>query len=295
MKSLVLFFFALVAGACGIGDPRAGAGSAANADSLPSRVDGMRLVPGGTFLMGTDSTEIPRIQQLTGMEHRDLFLPELPRHDVTLEPFYLDSTDVTNGAFAEFVDRNPDWGREAVDLADHNGRYLEHWTDTGPPQALLAHPVTFVTWYAAASYCRWHGKRLPTEAEWEFASRAGVDAASFPWGDAPPDSTLVNWSGSGVGGTVPVASYPANPFGLYDMSGNVWKFLADPWRPSYEGTPAHPAPVDSALAARDRRRRVVRGGSWGASIANLRVRYRDSHRPWDAREMVGFRCARSAT
>jgi formylglycine-generating enzyme required for sulfatase activity len=255
----------------------------------------MRLIPGGTFMMGTDPDELETLRLLMALETTRPFEPEVPRHERVVQAFYLDETDVTNAAFAEFVSAVPAWARDVVPEGDQNGRYLAHWGDDGRSDASQAdHPVTFVTWYAAASYCAWAGKRLPTEAEWEYASGAAIDDRQYPWGDDPPTAALVNWSGSGIDGTVPVASYPPNPPGLYDMSGNVWKFLADAWSDSYAAAPGSALGVDEAVAARDRTRRVVRGGSSGANAANLRVRYRDSHRPWDAREMVGFRCARDA-
>ena len=159
-----------------------------------------------------------------------------------------------------------------------------------PPSRLVDHPVTFVTWHSAAAYCAWRGKRLPTEAEYEWASQDPESGGAYPWGNARPANDLVSWGGNEIETTVSVGSYPPNARGLYDMSGNVWRFVSDVWLGSYaEAAESPEVPVDSITV-----RRVVRGGSWGANAANLRVRYRDSHRPFDAREMVGFRCARSA-
>jgi len=191
------------------------------------------------------------------------------------------------------VSAEPSWSKRQLDASRHNGRYLEHWPDGNPPDDLLEHPVTFVTWQAAAAFCDWGGKRLPTEHEHEWAAQDPGKRTEYPWGDQPPDGSLVNWSGSGIGATVAVGSYPPNPRGLYDMAGNVWRFTADPWLGAWEEMLEDPAKADTA---RDDPsiRRVVKGGSWGAHAANLRIRYRDSHRPLDAREMVGFRCARSA-
>lgn len=93
---------------------------------------------------------------------------------------------------------------------------------------------------------------------------------------------------------MPVASYPPNAYGLYDMAGNVWEFLVDPWYGSYRLTPLTAPAFSPDTLDRVATRRVVRGGSWGANVVNLRIRYRDSHRPFDAAGIVGFRCARSA-
>lgn len=87
-----------------------------------------------------------------------------------------------------------------------------------------------VNWYAAVAYCKWEGKRLPAEAEWVDAARGGLKAL-FPWGDEPVDKTRANSAVSRLAATSPVGQYPANRYGLFDMVGNVWEFLADQWKP----------------------------------------------------------------
>ena len=237
--------------------------------------------------MGTDEDDLEAVAAAIGLGSTRPLRPEIHAHTVAVDSFYMDRIDVTNRAFGAFVAANPAWSKSVV-TADAE-RYLEHWNDGDPPVDRLDHPVTFITWHSAVAYCEWQGKRLPTEAEYEWASQDGTTEALFPWGDDMPDDSVVNWGGNGIDTTVPVASYPPNPRGLYDMSGNVWHFTSDPWLGSYEEMLDHDD-VDAATADPDIRR-VVRGGSFGASAANLRVRYRDSHRPFDAREMVGFRCA----
>ena len=258
-----------------------------------SGVDEMRFVAGKTFDMGTDESELESIRRKTGLRSTGPMLGETPRHPVTVDDFYMDTFDVTNAQFAQFVDANPQWTRNGLDDARHNGRYLEHWLNDVPPPELHDHPVVFITWASAAAYCHWQDKRLPTEAEYEWASQDPDNGGMYPWGDAPPADDVVSWGGNGIDTTVPVGSYPPNSRGLYDMSGNVWHFTADPWLGSYTDTFAELQNYQAA-ANDPGVRRVVRGGSWGANAANLRVRYRDSHRPDDAREMVGFRCARDA-
>ncbi len=254
-------------------------------------VQPMQPVPGATFRMGSSEGELEDIRRATGLRTVEPLLAEVPAHDVTIDDFLIDTYDVTNRDFADFVAANPEWRKGALDSSEHNGRYLEHWEPDGPPENLLDHPVTFVTWQSAVAYCASRGKRLPSEAEYEWAAQDGVTRAAYPWGDELPNDDVVSWGGNGIDMTVPVGSYPPNARGLYDMSGNVWHFVADPWLGPH------------SLSTEDARRReadnpdirrVVRGGSWGANAANLRVRYRDSHRPFDAREMVGFRCAMSA-
>jgi len=258
---------------------------------LAPRAD-MQLIAGASFITGTSENDLENIRKATGLTSLRPLLPEISSHEVTVASFYIDTTDVTNGQFALFVAAIPDWGKTKVDPSVHNGRYLEHWTDDAPPLDLLDHPVTYVTWQSAVAYCNWRDKRLPTEIEFEWAAQDGLTQAEYPWGNSPPDNHLVSWSGTGAGTTVPVASYSPNARGLFDMSGNIWHFTADPWLGSYQEALSNLA--DGAILAADPTiRRVVKGGSWGANAANLRVRYRDSHRPYDAREMVGFRCARS--
>ena len=257
--------------------------------------EGMVRVAGRSFLMGTDSSEVDALMARYDLTRREILAPELNRHPVEVDDFFLDARSVTNGEFAEFVRAQPEWNRPQADTTLHNGRYLEHWGPDGPDAADVDRPVVFVTWYAAVAFCRWKGKRLPTEGEWELAAGGGDPANEFPWGTASPTNDVVSWSGGRHERPMPVASYPPTGAGFYDLSGNVWEFLADPWRGSYaeaaeRGAGPEPAPVADTL----RVRRVVRGGSYEANVVNLRVRYRDSHRPFDAREMVGFRCARQA-
>lgn len=253
----------------------------------------MQFVAGASYRMGSDLDELEGIATRTGLRTSEPLMPEVPGHDVTVSDFFIDTLDVSNRRFSEFVEAVPAWRKERADKSLHNGRYLEHWSENGPPERLLDHPVTFVTWQAAVAYCAWRGKRLPTEVEYEWAAQDGVSAIEYPWGNSPPDNDLVNWSGNGIRGTVPVGSYPPNARGLHDMSGNVWHFTADPWLGSYAEMLAG-ATKGQETASNPQARKVVRGGSWGANAANLRVKYRDSHRAFDAREMVGFRCAKSA-
>ena len=254
----------------------------------------MTRVPGATFRMGTDASELDALQSSLGLRSQAPLLAEVPSFSTRVDDFFLDTFDVTNEQFYAFVRAQPAWSKGSADESLHNGRYLEHWTDGRPPRAISNHPVTFVTWYAADAYCAWRGKRLPTEAEYEWAAQDGTTRAEYPWGNAEPSDDRVSWGGNGIDTTVPVGSYPPNARGLYDMSGNVWRFTADPWLGSHAETLA--AREASPSRAHDPSiRRVVRGGSWGANAANLRVRYRDSHRSFDAREMVGFRCAKDST
>ena len=231
-------------------------------------VESMTLVAGATFQMGTDPAELEQIRAATGLPTIAPLMAEVPGRQVTVADFYLDTIDVTNRQYLKFVEARPGWRKGQLDSSLHNGRYLEHWVEGNPPAELLDHPVTFITWQAAVEYCTWRGKRLPTEIEYEWAAQDGVTPTEYPWGDSPPRNDLVNWGGNRIRKTVPVGSYPPNARGLYDMSGNVWRFLSDPWVGSYAEMLAGSTNLEQA-SGDPKIRRVVRGGSWGANAANL--------------------------
>jgi formylglycine-generating enzyme len=280
----IIFFASLLAAVLQLSDtPRPGK-------------DGTVPVPGSTFEMGTDPSEVPRLMRLFGVTRAELFEGEVPRHKVTVSPFRLDAREVTNARFKEFLDRSPSWRRGRAPAHTHNGSYLKHWEGDTYPKGKGDHPVVNVSWYAAAAFCRWAGKRLPTEAEWELAARGGLKGKAFPWGDEPAAPARANYGESGFGTTTPVGSYPPNGYGLFDMAGNVWEYLADEWGPYPSAPQVDPTPGgvfntgDAFLNVKTRR--VLRGGSWGGAPVNLRVAYRDSHPPENARDFVGFRCAR---
>ena len=270
----------------------------------------MVRIPGATFPMGTDAAKVPEIAAAFNIsKHPDLIEAETPQHNVTIESFYLDQFEVTNAAFRRFIRARPDWSVARIPRALHNGNYLKDWNGDNFPKGKANHPVANVSWYAAAAFCQWLGKRLPTEAEWEFAARGGLKDKTFPWGDEPVDPSRANYGGSKLGGTSPVGNYPPNGYGLFDMAGNVWEFTADEWAPYPSGIapgtagtlPAiWSAPASTALwiglSPQDflqvKTRRVIRGGSYAGAPLNLRVTYRDSHPPDGAQPFVGFRCAK---
>jgi len=258
----------------------------------------MAYVPGGTFMMGTEAEEIPRLLQLFGVRRAELFESESPRHSVTLSPFYIDRYEVTNARFKRFLERNPRWRPGRIPAVYHNGDYLKHWAGGTYPAGLADHALVNVSWHAAVAFCRWEGKRLPTEAEWEYAARGGLDAKQFPWGDEMPDRSRANYRESGLGAAARVGSYAPNGYGLYDAAGNVWEFVADAWGPYPAGPQSNPVAGGERPAGEGylsvTGRRVIRGGSWGGAPVNLRVAYRDSHPAEGARDFVGFRCAASA-
>jgi formylglycine-generating enzyme required for sulfatase activity len=260
----------------------------------------MTLLPGGSFLMGTSSDQLDQIQARYDISYRPLFAPETPQHAVDLAPFYVDVHPVTNAQFHTFLQAQPMWRPDQIGPHLHNGDYLKHWHDMWYPEHLASHPVVYVCWYAALAYAYWANKRLPTEAEWEYAARGEQSNAEFPWGSAEADPSRTNYSRSGIGMTTPVATYPPNPYGLYDLAGNVWEYCVDEWHEDYYAISPRADPVagsewmEHSDYTEVTSRRVIRGGSWGGDPVNLRVTYRDSHPPLGAGPHVGFRCARSA-
>jgi formylglycine-generating enzyme required for sulfatase activity len=258
----------------------------------------MVLIHGATFQMGTEPSDVAHLQQVFGIKRADLFSAEIPRHTVTIDSFYLDRYEVTNSQFKKFLDKNSRWRQDRIPARYHNGNYLKQWNGNNYPKEKAHHPVTNVSWYAAVAYCQWKGERLPTEAEWEYASRGGISGKAFPWGDESVDKMRANYRGSDIGGTTPVGRYPANGYGLFDMAGNVWEYSTDEWGPYASSPQVNPVAGGDLFMAGTflnvTTRRVIRGGSWAGAPINLRVTYRDSHPPEGAQDFVGFRCAKSA-
>ncbi|RKU23608.1 hypothetical protein C6499_18125 [Candidatus Poribacteria bacterium] len=255
--------------------------------------EGMSLIPAGTFQMGSATGDVN----------------EAPVHAVELEAFYMDQHEVTNAEYQAFVSATGHpaprgIGYTAVyELLKHD---YEPWEDPGfnhPNQ-----PVTTVTWFDADAYCKWAGKRLPTEAEWEKAARGGLEGTRYPWGDAEPDDTTANFADSqtefewrnpnvddGYLFTAPVGTFQPNGYGLFDMAGNVWEWCADWYSITYyseaedvERPRRNPKGPDTG------ERRVLRGGTWYRDAHTLRNAERVSDFPDNSLNVVGFRCAMDA-
>ncbi|MBY8339688.1 MULTISPECIES: formylglycine-generating enzyme family protein [Streptomyces] len=295
------------------------AGAVVAADGRTGATDGMVLLTGGTFRMGTEDPD--------GFREDG----EGPVRDVTVSPFWIDVHAVTNERFAAFVD-----GTGYVTEAERFGwSYVfagflpaalrrgaarpeqtpwwcgvegAYWRAPEGPGSGVAdrgdHPVVHVSWHDAQEYCRWAGTRLPTEAEWEYAARGGLDQRRYPWGDelTPGGEHRCNiWQGhfptkntaeDGYRGTAPVDAYEPNGFGLHNMSGNVWEWCADWWGTDHGGRPrTNPQGPERGTS------RVMRGGSYlcHRSYCNrYRVAARTSNTPDSSTGNLGFRTVRDA-
>ena len=164
--------------------------------------------------------------------------------------------------------------------------YLKGWTGDRYPEGKGDHPVTYLSWFAAAAYARWAGERLPTEAEWEYAARGGLVGRKYPNGSI--NSREINYDRN-VGHTTPVDAYPANGYGLYAMAGNVWEWCSDWYGKDYYKRSPKSNPSGEATG----HFRVLRGGSFDTSGPYVRCAKRLFSSPTYVDHDVGFRCVRS--
>jgi len=283
-------------------------------------ISGMVKLDGGSFLMGTDS-ELAFPQDGEG-----------PVREIQLDAFYVDKFAITNEQFREFV-RATGYRTESEQLGwsfvfqghiPHecynelvvatvpgaswwckvNGADWKH--PEGPDSSIenrLRYPVTQVSWNDAQAFCEWAGRRLPTEAEWEFAARGGFEQKIYPWGDelTPENRHLCNvWQGTfplvdlaedGYAGTAPVDAFLPNGYGLYDMTGNTWEWCSDWFDTAYHLTATRLNPVGPGKGIS----RVMKGGSYlcHASYCNrYRVAARTANTADSATTNIGFRCVR---
>ena len=300
---------------------------------------GMVWIPGGTFRMGSD-------------KH---YPEEAPSHRVTVSGFWMDRTPVTNRDFRKFVNATGyvTFAETRPDARDYPGALphmlkagslvftppkhpvdLRNWSQWwrfkfganwrrpyGPRSSISGlddHPVVHIAYRDAEAYAKWAGKDLPTEAEWEFAARGGLDGAEFAWGDefTPGGKQMANtWQGAfphenlsrdGYARTSPVTAFPPNGYGLHDTIGNVWEWTTDWWSTRHEADAAKPCciPVDprggreqnsydTCLPEVTIPRKVLKGGSH-LCAPNYCRRYRPAARHAEAVDTstshVGFRC-----
>lgn len=264
----------------------------------------MVLIPGGEFLMGSPDD---------GLSFDD----ERPQRKVYVSAFLMDRHEITNARYKQFVDAT------GFQTPSHTTSQLTLWDHGTPLPGSEQHPVVNVSWDAAVAYCRWQGKRLPTEAEWEKAAR-GTDGRRYPWGsdwDIAKANSASYWAGrtiefqngeewkafwvtgegmrlsrqQGLNGevlTLPIGTFPdgASPYGVLDMAGNASEWVQDWYEPySYLN-----APLSDPQGPHGQLLKVVRGGSWLKPARNIRASDRDYAFPADRASGIGFRCAKDA-
>ena len=254
--------------------------------------EGMVLIPAGEFEMGSP----------------DGTLAEKPVHTVYVDAFYMDTCEVTNAQYKQFVDANPEWQEGRIPDAYHHTNYLIGWNGNNYPRGKANYPVIGVSWYAAMAYAKWAGKRLPTEAEWEKAARGGLVDQKYPHGNT---ITRRDAHYSTNVGPIPVGLYPANAYGLHDMGGNVSEWCLDAYNSRFYATvppggmarnPVAGAPSIQWMVENYtnewilenyrnvKPERVLRGGSCGFNTNLLRVAYRYYDLPTRMNGFIGFRC-----
>jgi eukaryotic-like serine/threonine-protein kinase len=242
-------------------------------------------IPAGNFLMGLDRSQAEEMYYLcqSFMQGCELsfFMESVPAHNVQMDAFWIDQTEVSNARYKACVTAGACTAPRRSSSATRDLYYANPQFDN--------HPVIYVNWYQADEYCRWAGGRLPTEAQWEYAAR-GSDGRLFPWGDDPPISSGMANVSDQVGDTMPVESYSeyASPFGVYNMTGNVWEWVSDWYGAGHYSTNANwdnPSGPTSGIS------KAGKGGShgWSAGVASPGIH--DWYEPDRDGYGVGFRCA----
>jgi formylglycine-generating enzyme required for sulfatase activity len=227
----------------------------------------------------TPMVEIPAGEFTMGLDGMQALEDERPKHQVWLPVFFMDLHEVTTAQYAAFLaatNRDVPWQWNTVDLAQHRDR-----------------PVIGVDWSDADAYCRWKGKRLPTEAEWEKSAR-GMDGRLYPWGNHVPSKDLANFA-LGARFTysqvlMPVQSYEPgkSPYGLYQMAGNVWEWVQDWYGAHYYKV----SPEQNPPGPEQGQFKVLRGGSWSDLPKYLLTYGRFKLPPETRNSYTGFRCAK---
>lgn len=285
--------------------------------------EGMVRLEGGSFLMGTEDDD----QWASDGEG--------PIRDVTVNPFWIDQTSVTNAKYAEFVNatgyqtESERFGWSFVFLGQlpkskqrklkpSTVQGLQWWyavegaswrKPEGPGSNIkkrMDHPVVHVSWRDAHAYCEWAGKRLATDAEWEYAARGGLVQKKYCWGDelTPDGKHRCNiWQGNfpdnntaedGYAWTAPAKSFRANGYGLYNMAGNVWEWCADWFSPDWH-KPASPLTRENPRGPNTGQSKLMRGGSFLCHVSycnRYRVAARTANTPDSATTNCGFRTVR---
>lgn len=239
----------------------------------------MRLVSAGEFTMGSNAADaLIECRKYAQDCQRDWFFPEEPPHPINLSAFYMDVYEVTNAYYQACV-------IAGACTAPHETLSYTRSSYSGD-DLYDNYPVIFVDWNQAKTYCEWRGARLPSEAEWEKAAR-GVDGRTYPWGEEI-DCANANYKGC-VGDTSKVGRGKGT-YGIYDLAGNVWEWVADWYQADYYTVVGNN--VTNPLGPASGDGRVIRGGAWINSSKSDRSTLRNSSDPAMVYSYVGFRCAR---
>lgn len=234
-----------------------------NGQELITADTSMVLIPAGNFLIGKDSDK--------GHDFS-------PAHRVNVNSFYIDKYEVTNGEYFRFCKET---GHKFPEF--WNSNVFKSGTD------FLNYPVVGINWWDAQKYAKWAGKRLPTEAEWEYAARGGLIDNDFPngnnWGKKKPKQDTIGWRNL----IKPVGKYDPNGYGLFDMAGNVWEWVADGYAENYYKT----SPTDNPTGPLNKNNRVIRSGSWHSGTMCKKVYYRKGLPSNWCDFAVGFRCVKN--
>lgn len=244
--------------------------------------ENMVFIPEGSFTMGF---EIDNENEWGDMD-------EEPVHQVKLSSYWIDKYEVTSSDFSNFLNENKNEAHRFIEITPSVTVKFEG-NIYKPREGLENYPVNRVSWFGADAYCRWKGKRLPTEAEWEKAAR-GTDQRIFPWGNEFPDNSRVTFRrkfkemGFKVMEPVDGMKNGVSPYGVHHMAGNVWEWVSD-WFDSaayHDENRVDPKGPESGIS------KVLRGGNWYYKAYYMRTTYRFNEKPGTFKVWQGFRCAR---
>jgi formylglycine-generating enzyme required for sulfatase activity len=237
-------------------------------DQIEAQLPDMVCVPGATFIMGDDRVHSGDV-------------PYWPAHERSVSAFLIDVTEVTNAAYKRWLDAGTA-GHVPYPSSQDPAAAAYSWVNGTFPEGTATHPVVLVSWFEASAYCAAAGKRLPTEAEWEFAAR-GADGRDWPWGEVG-DGTRLNFTETEhqAVATYPVGSFPtgASLLGIMDMAGNVWEWVSDDF--AFYDEAAGPPPEGA---------KVSRGGGFSSPLEGTRAFVRNWDGPDFRNQHLGFRCA----
>jgi formylglycine-generating enzyme required for sulfatase activity len=267
------------------GDYRIAAKAIDNSGQIYTSAQVVQAVRGGVDAVTSGTPVIPQIGSTVDIAEGTFRMgnnngsdEEKPEHDVHISAFQIDMFEVTVGQFRQYINAT----KRTSAAEDAKEPITRTWKVDDIPNR-WEHPVRFVSWWDADAYCRWKGGRLPTEAEWEYAAR-GTDGRLYPWGNNF-DATLVP-----AGDTSPVGffSRDVSPFGVYDMSGNVWEWTNDWFDPLYYRSSA----VNNPVVPKTTDQKTIRGGGYNSTADDLRVTRRIHNFPATYHPDVGFRCVK---